>query len=129
MSKSPNKHNRIYAKAQPLEENLPEAIESNKVGPKDDPKQRSKYLHEEFGWDRELGGNKLWNFGPDNIGANILCDGTKGIQYMNEIRDSCESAWQWVTRESVLTEENMRGVRVNLLDCVLHADAIHRGGG
>jgi len=23
----------------------------------------------------------------------------------------------------------MRGVRVNLLDCTLHSDAIHRGGG
>jgi hypothetical protein len=28
---------------------------------------------------------------------------------MNEIKDSCESAWQWVTKEAVLTEENMRG--------------------
>jgi len=28
-----------------------------------------------------------------------------------------------------MSEENMRGIRINLLDCVLHADAIHRGGG
>lgn len=46
---------------------------------------------------------------------------------MNELRDSCESAWQWATKEGPLCEENLRGVRVNLLDCVLHADAIHRG--
>jgi elongation factor 2 len=38
MSKSPNKHNRIYAKADPLEEGLPDAIEANKVNPKVDPK-------------------------------------------------------------------------------------------
>lgn len=48
---------------------------------------------------------------------------------MNEIRDSCESAFSWVTKEGVMTEEAMRGIRFNLLDCVLHADAIHRGGG
>jgi len=129
MSKSPNKHNRLYAKAQPLEEKLPEDIESGKINAKDDPKIRSKLLADEYGWDRDLGGAKLWTFGPENAGANLLVDGTKGVQFMNEIRDSCENAWQWATKEGVLTEENMRGVRVNLLDCVLHADAIHRGGG
>lgn len=28
-----------------------------------------------------------------------------------------------------MTEENMRGVRINIHDVALHADAIHRGGG
>jgi len=28
-----------------------------------------------------------------------------------------------------MTEENMRGIKINLLDCTLHADAIHRGAG
>jgi elongation factor 2 len=28
-----------------------------------------------------------------------------------------------------MAEENVRGVRFNLLDVTLHADAIHRGGG
>jgi elongation factor 2 len=28
-----------------------------------------------------------------------------------------------------MCEENMRGIRINLLDTVLHADAIHRGAG
>jgi len=66
MSKSPNKHNRIYAKAVPLEEGLSEEIENSKVGPKDDPKTRAKYLNENFGWDKEHAGTKLWNFGPEN---------------------------------------------------------------
>jgi len=79
MSKSPNKHNRIYAKAVPLEEGLPEAIENGKVGPKDDPKNRAKYLNEEYGWDKEHAGAKLWNFGPENAGPNVLVDATKGI--------------------------------------------------
>jgi elongation factor 2 len=38
MSKSPNKHNRLYAKAAPLEEGLADEIEDGKIGPKDDPK-------------------------------------------------------------------------------------------
>jgi len=28
-----------------------------------------------------------------------------------------------------MTEENMRQIRINIVDVVLHADAIHRGGG
>jgi len=39
------------------------------------------------------------------------------------------AAHQWVTKEGVLTNENMRGIRYNINDVVLHADAIHRGGG
>jgi elongation factor 2 len=79
MSKSPNKHNRVYGKAVAMEENLPEAIENNKIGPKDDPKERSKKLAEEYGWDREHGGAKLWSFGPENAGANLLVDATKAV--------------------------------------------------
>jgi elongation factor 2 len=31
--------------------------------------------------------------------------------------------------QGVLAEENLRGVRFNIYDVTLHADAIHRGGG
>lgn len=59
----------------------------------------------------------------------MIVDITKGIQYMNEIKDSMTSGWQIVTGGGVLCEEQMRGVRMNVVDAVLHADAIHRGGG
>lgn len=62
-----------------MSEELCEDIEKNKVGPKDDPKTRSKYLNEQYEWDKEHGGAKLWNFGPENVGANCLVDATKGI--------------------------------------------------
>ena len=48
---------------------------------------------------------------------------------MNEIRESMESAFQWATKEAPMTDEHMRGIRMNVHDVVLHADAIHRGGG
>lgn len=48
---------------------------------------------------------------------------------MNEIRDSMESAWQWATKEAPICEEYMRGIRINIVEAVLHPDAIHRGGG
>lgn len=92
MAKSPNKHNRIYGHALPLHENLPDAIEKGNVTPKDDPKLRAKLLNEEFDWDKEEA-MKIWCFGPENSGANILGEKTSGVQYMNELRESMESAW------------------------------------
>ncbi len=39
------------------------------------------------------------------------------------------SSFQWASKQGVLCEENMRGMRFNVTDCELHTDAIHRGGG
>jgi len=128
LSKSPNKHNRIFAKACPLTEELSILIEDDKITPKMDPKEYKKRLHEEFEWDPN-DAMKIWCFGPETTGANLLVDTTKQCQFMSEIKDSCEAAFQWATKEGVMTEENMRGIRFNLEDVTLHADAIHRGGG
>lgn len=128
MAKSPNKHNRLYMKAVNLEEELSELIETQKITPRCDPKVRAKRLADDFGWDKNEA-LKIWSFGPENTGACLLVDATKGVQFMNEIKDSCENAFQWATKEGVMCEENMRGIRFNILDVVLHADAIHRGGG
>jgi len=128
LSKSPNKHNRLYCVATPLGEELSAAIESGKVTPRDEPKARARKLADDFGWD-VMDARKLWSFGPNTDGANVVVDMTKGVQYLNEIKDSIIAGLQWVSKEGVLTGENMRGIRFNLMDVVLHADAIHRGGG
>ncbi|WRT67604.1 elongation factor 2 [Kwoniella shivajii] len=128
LSKSQNKHNRLYVKAEPLDEELTLDIESGKVAPRDDPKIRARYLADTYGWD-VTDARKIWTFGPDTTGPNVMLDGSKGVQYMNEIKDSCVAAFQWATKEGGVCEEPMRGVRLNILDCTLHADAIHRGGG
>jgi elongation factor 2 len=54
---------------------------------------------------------------------------TKAVQYLNEIKDSCVAAMNWATNEGPMMEEPMRGVRFDMHDVTLHADAIHRGGG
>ncbi|KAI0285485.1 P-loop containing nucleoside triphosphate hydrolase protein [Russula aff. rugulosa BPL654] len=128
LSKSQNKHNRLYAKALPLDEELTVAIENGKVTARDDFKLRARVLADDFSWD-VTDARKIWCFGPDTTGPNLLVDVTKGVQYLNEIKDSCVAAFQWATKEGVCAEENMRGVRLNVLDVTLHADAIHRGGG
>jgi len=127
LAKSPNKHNRIYMKARPLPDALADEIEKGTVGPRDDLKARAKHLQTEYEIDQN-DGRRIWCFGPEETGPNLLFDVTKGVQYLNEIKDSCNAAFAWVTREGILAEENMRGCRYDILDVTLHADAIHRGG-
>ena len=91
-------------------------------------KVTARTLIDKYEWDQH-DAKKLWVFGPDQSGPNFLIDQTKAVQYLNEIRDSMEGAFQNVTKEGVLAEENLRGVRFGIQDVELHNDAIHRGGG
>lgn len=128
LSKSPNKHNRLYLTAEPFADGLSEAIEDGKITPRDDPKSRARELSEKYGWD-VTEARKIWCFGPETTGPNTLVDVSKGVQYLNEIKDSFVAAFQWATKEGVLCEENMRSIKYNIHDVTLHTDAIHRGGG
>jgi elongation factor 2 len=59
----------------------------------------------------------------------MVVDTAKGVQFLNEIKDSVEAAFQWATKEGAMCDEAMRGIRFNIHDVTLHTDAIHRGGG
>merc|ERR550534_1092603 len=128
LSKSPNKHNRLFMRAVPMPDGLAEDIDKGEVNPRDDFKIRGRYLADKYEFDITEA-RKIWSFGPKTNGPNIMVDCTKGVQYLNEIKDSCVAGLQWATKEGVLCDENMRGVRLNIKDATLHADTIHRGGG
>jgi elongation factor 2 len=128
LSKSPNKHNRLFMKAINMPDGLAEDIDKGEVNPRDELKARARYLSEKYEYD-VTEARKIWCFGPDGTGPNILVDCTKGVQYLNEIKDSVVAGFQWASKEGVLAEENMRAIRFNIYDVALHADAIHRGGG
>lgn len=128
LSKSPNKHNRIFCKALPMPNGMAEKIDTGEIEPLGDIKIRARFLADNCDFNLSEA-RKIWCFGPERIGPNILVDVTSGAQYLNEIKDSVEAGFQWATKEGVLSHENLRGVRFNILDVTLHADAIHRGGG
>merc|ERR1712215_517228 len=127
-TKSPNKHNRLFMKAVPMPDGLAEDIDNGEVNPRDDFKVRGRYLADKYEYDITEA-RKIWCFGPDTNGPNLMIDCTKGVQYLNEIKDSVVAGFQWASKEGVLCDENLRGVRFNIHDVTLHADAIHRGGG
>jgi elongation factor 2 len=128
LAKSPNKHNRIYLTAEPIQEEVAGEIESGVLGPKAEIKERTRVFREKYDWD-ESDCRKIWAWGPETEGPNLVIDKTQAVQYMNEIKEHVNSAFQWTTKEGPLCEENMRAIRFNIMDVTLHADSIHRGAG
>jgi elongation factor 2 len=134
MAKSPNKHNRLYCKALPMGWDkdgvtaLADDIEAGVVTYDQDAKARTRILVDKYEWPK-ADTQKIWCFGPDGSGPNVVVDVTVGVQYLNEIKDSVVAGWQWVSREGPLCDETLRDVKLEIHDVVLHADAIHRGGG
>ena len=92
LSKSPNKHNRLYCKGMPLGDECALAVEQEKITTRQDPKERGKLLATDYGWDKDET-TKIWCFGPDATGPNMFVDVAKGVQFLNEIKDSVEAAF------------------------------------
>jgi len=128
LAKSPNKHNRLYVTANKMSEELCQDIEDGKLGPKSEPKERAKIYRDKYEFS-DNDARKIWCWGPETEGANIVVDVTTGVQYINEIKEHVNSAFQWCTKEGPLCEENMRGIRFDIQDVTLHTDSIHRGAG
>lgn len=131
LSKSPNKHNRLWATVEPLPEELCVDIEEGKVKHKPpDEKEQLNYIHSTYGLDKDAFSNKkFWTLGPDSTSANALIEQTVGANYLSEIKEAMNNGFVWGSKSGPLMDEPLRGVRLNLVDITLHADSIHRGMG
>lgn len=120
LAKSANKHNRLYVSAEPLDVELCKEIENGTLSPNDP--LFSKILIEKYGWD-VTDAKKIWFW----KGTNCFVDQTRGLQYLNEIKDHVLAGFEWVVKEGVMCGEPVARVRWNFVDAKLHPDAIHRG--
>jgi elongation factor 2 len=128
LAKSANKHNRLFVEAEPLGAELCKAIDDGDIRAGTEAKILGRQLADDYGWDVSEA-RKIWAFGPEGTGPNMFVDTTKGVNYLLEIKESVVGGFAWATQNGPLCEEQMRGCRFNLMDVVLHADAIHRGMG
>jgi len=128
LAKSANKHNRLFVEAESLGAELCTAIDDGEIFAGAEAKVQGRKLADDFEWDVSEA-RKIWAFGPDGTGPNLFVDTTKGVNYLAEIRESVVGGFAWATQNGPLCEEQLRGTRFNLMDVVLHADAIHRGMG
>jgi len=128
LAKSANKHNRLYVEADSIGPELSLAIDEGEIKAGADNKLQGRKMADEFEWD-VTEARKIWAFGPEGTGPNLYVDTTKGVNYLLEIKESVVGGFAWASQNGPLCEEQMRGCRFNLMDVVLHADAIHRGMG
>jgi elongation factor 2 len=121
MSKSPNKHNRIFIKVEPLTPEIIELIRNNTINEQLDKKTVAKILRE-HGWDADEARNVVL---VDNKG-NIFVDATKGVQFMQESIDSIKVGFSNVMENGPLAQEACRGIKVILHHAEFHEDSAHR---
>ena len=122
MSKSPNKHNKIFMRVEPLGEEIIELIKNGHIHEDLERKQMAKILREK-GWSAD----EAKNVAAVDISGNILVDETKGVQFIQESMDSIRSGFDDVIHSGPIAHETVRGVKFVLHHFVPHEDPAHRG--
>jgi len=119
--------------SEPLEKGLAEDIETGVINLQMEKSKLFDALKSKYEWDI-LASRRIWAFGPDSNGPNVLLDDTlsgevdKTLLY--SVKESVVQGFQWGTREGPLCEEPIRNVKFKLLSpLVIASEAIHRAGG
>ena len=122
MAKSPNRHNKIFMKVEPLEPEIAHMLRTGEISDMKDKKVVSDLL-KGVGWDTDTIKRVMrW----DSRG-NVLINGTKGVQFVNESTDSINSGFDDVMKEGPLCKEQMRDCKFIFTHFVPHEDTAHRG--
>jgi elongation factor 2 len=125
MGKSPNKHNHLFFKAEPLSPEIVAAMKKGELPTNTRIKKKNIELRNKlmtFGYDTKLA-QKVQGF----YNGNILFEQTKGQIHLGEIMEMVFDMFKQVMEEGPLCREPGFKVMVSLMDCKLHEDAIHRG--
>ncbi len=122
MAKSPNRHNKIFMKVEPLEPEIAEMCRNGTLSEMKDKKETAQILRDK-GWTPDVA-KKVMKF--DSRG-NIMINGTKGVQFVDESTDSLLSGFDEVMSEGGLTKEQVRNCKFTFTHFVPHEDTAHRG--
>lgn len=122
MSKSPNRHNKIFMRVEPLAEDIVDLIKSGQIRDDLDRKETAKLLRSK-GWEADQA-RKVAAVDPS---GNLLVDETKGVQFIQESIDSIRSGFDDVVHSGPLARETVRGLKFVLHHFVPHEDPAHRG--
>ena len=122
MSKSPNRHNKIFMKVEPLEPAIGDMLRSGQISEMKDKKEVSDLLKGQ-GWDTDTI-KRIMKMDPR---GNVIVNGTKGVQFVQESTDSINSGFDEVMKEGPLCREQMRDCKFTFTHFVPHEDTAHRG--
>jgi elongation factor 2 len=124
LTKSKNKHNRLWVGCEPTGLDLANDLESGNIST--DPKELPRILQDTYGWD-PVHTRKIWNLAPEVSPVNVLVEAAAGVQYLHEGKDSICQGFSQAVYLGPLAEEPVRGIKVWIEDAQLHPDNAHRG--
>jgi elongation factor 2 len=120
--KSPNKHNRFYIEVEPLDKSIYNAINEGKIKEGRVKGKESAPIFIENGLNKEEA-RRVWDVHNKNIFLNM----TRGIQYLDEVRELLIEGFESALDAGPIANEITVGLKFKLVDAKLHEDAIHRG--
>ena len=122
--RSPNKHNVFYLQVEPLEEAVYEAIMRNEI-PEKKIKKKDEALFKQL---TALGvSNEEAKQYKEIYKGCVFLDKTRGIVHIGEVIEMVMQAFEQIVDAGILAREPCTRLKVSLIDCKLHEDAIHRG--
>jgi elongation factor 2 len=122
--KSPNKHNKFFMIAEPVEKAIYKAMINGEI-PDQEVKKKNLELQ-----------NKLVDLGLDRDEAKkikqihnkcILIDASRGVHAILEVMEMIKQSFKEAVSEGPLAREPCAAVKIKIMDAKLHEDAIHRG--
>lgn len=122
--KTPNKHNKFYFVAEPLEPEIMKLVQRKEL-PEGRVKKKDDDLIQQLvnaGYDTKIA-NKVKNI----YNGNLLIDQTRGQVHMHEVIELINDMFENVMNAGPLGNDPCFGVKIKLMDMKLHEDAIHRG--
>ncbi len=123
--KSPNRHNRFYMIAEPVDEKVLAAMAAGDIPSDYDVKKKDLELIDklvELGMDRdEIKKIKLIH------NRNMFIDATRGVNAILEVMEMLKQSFKESVDGGPLAREPCSGVKIMIVDAKLHEDAIHRG--
>jgi len=120
--KSPNRHNKFYIVVEPLPQEVINLFKEENIDIKKADKKELRKKLVDAGLSKEEAAGIV-----DYYEGNVFCDVPKGIQYLNETMDLIVQGFREAMNAGPLAKEPCMGVKVKLVDCKLHEDAVHRG--
>jgi elongation factor 2 len=124
MGKSPNKHNHLFFRVEPVPQAVADAIKTGDI-PSGRIKKKDIELRDKL---VELGMDSKTASQVKNIHeGNMLFETTRGQVHIGEIMEMVNDMFEDVMHAGPVAREPCTGVLVKFVDCKLHEDAIHRG--
>jgi elongation factor 2 len=120
--KSPNKHNRFYIDVEPLSDELMGAIADGTIEEGRVKGKEAAKTFQDYGLPKDEA-KKVW----DVYKSSIFVNKTRGIQYLDEIKELLLEGFESALDDGPLADEKAMGVKISLNDAKIHEDAVHRG--